>query len=110
MTAFTRAHCRCVVVQNYGYDQAAQKLKIKSDWLRANIGKLPHQKFGHNQAVFCDCDLRLVQAMHTVLPSEALAVIDRPAPEEGPAPAQPAVPAYAALRPAQGRRRQPAGI
>ncbi|QIY99430.2 hypothetical protein HEP87_42870 [Streptomyces sp. S1D4-11] len=62
----SRPYCTCVVVQNYGYDEAAAKLKIKRRWLEDNVSRIPHQKFGANSAVFCDCELRLIQAMCTV--------------------------------------------
>lgn len=70
MTAWLRdrAYCTCVEVRNYSYDQAAEKLGIKARWLEDNIANLPHQKYGHNSAVFCDCELRLIQARHTRLP------------------------------------------
>ncbi|MFF1467961.1 hypothetical protein [Streptomyces mirabilis] len=67
----SRPYCTCVVVQNYGYDEAAAKLKIKRRWLEDNVGRIPHQKFGANSAVFCDCELRLIQAMCTVPPAPA---------------------------------------
>ncbi|PSK52398.1 hypothetical protein B0E38_04724 [Streptomyces sp. 111WW2] len=112
MTAWTRRHCLCVEVRNLDYDEAAAALKIKADWLRDHIGQLPHQKFGRNAAVFCMCDLRLIQAMQTVMPPEAAELVDGPAPKpaDTPEPATSAVPAYAALRPSQGRRREPAGV
>jgi hypothetical protein len=66
-----RAYCTCVEVRNYSYDQAAEKLGIKARWLEDNIASLPHQKYGHNSAVFCDCELRLIQARHTRLPASA---------------------------------------
>ncbi|MFJ4469491.1 hypothetical protein ACIP2X_18635 [Streptomyces sp. NPDC089424] len=102
----SRSHCTCVVVRNYDYDEAASKLKIKADWLRDHISGLPHMKFGHNAAVFCDCDLRLIQAMNTVLPPRAAALLTPPEASS----ATPADPAYAALRPSKGRKRQTAGV
>ncbi|MGY3199825.1 hypothetical protein [Streptomyces sp. TE5632] len=109
MTAWTRKHCVCTEVRNLDYDEAAAALKIKRRWLEDNISRLPHQKFGANPAVFCDCDLRLIQAMNTVMPAEADAVLNPPAAEPA-KPTIPAVPAYAALRPSQGRKRQTAGV
>ncbi|MFH7336641.1 hypothetical protein [Streptomyces sp. KHY 26] len=80
MTAWTRRHCTCVEVRNLTYEQAAAALAITSDrWLRDNISRLPHQKFGQQPAVFCHCDLRLIQAMRTVMPPEALHLLDAPA-------------------------------
>ncbi|MFJ3545388.1 hypothetical protein ACIPQH_24870 [Streptomyces rubiginosohelvolus] len=72
-----RPYCRCKAVRNYDYDEAAAKLGCQPQWLRDNVGKLPRQKFGHNPAVFCECELALIQQMHTVLPdnvAELLAV------------------------------------
>ncbi|MEV0016597.1 hypothetical protein [Streptomyces tendae] len=115
MSAFTREHCTCVVVQNLDYGQAAEALNLSygAKWLQDNLAKLPHQKFGKNKAVFCHCDLRVIQAMYAVLPPEAAKVISPPAetPEQNTdQPKHPAVPAYAAARPSQGRRRQAAGV
>lgn len=108
MTAWTREHCSCVVVQNYDYAAAAGKLAIDQRWLERNVSRLPHQKFGAQSAVFCDCDLRVIQAMNTVLPEEALDVI-RPEADQAPVKAaenpKTATPAYAAARPARGRKR-----
>jgi hypothetical protein len=106
VTAWTRRHCVCVEVRNLDYDEAAAALKIKRRWLEDNISRLPHQKYGNNPAVFCHCDLRLIQAMQAVMPADAEAVLKPPA--EKPAETDttaPPVPALAALRPSQGRRR-----
>ncbi|MFB7115169.1 helix-turn-helix domain-containing protein [Streptomyces sp. NPDC056291] len=113
VTAWTRTHCDCAVVQNYNYDEAAAKLKIKRRWLEDNISRLPHQKYGKNEAVFCDCDLRIVQAMHAVLPPDAEAAINPPeqTPAESTHPATASdVPSLAAIKPAKGRRREPAPL
>lgn len=64
-----RPHCVCVQVQNYGYDQAAAKLGCKRRFLEDRISELPHQKIGE-AAVFCDCDLRVIQAMCTQIPDQ----------------------------------------
>ncbi|MFD5571956.1 hypothetical protein [Streptomyces cadmiisoli] len=107
----SRSHCACVVVQNYDYDEAAAKLKIKADWLKDHISTLPHMKFGHNAAVFCDCDLRLIQAINTVLPPRAAEHLTPP--QQTQAESQttaPTTPAYTALRPSKGRKRQTAGV
>jgi hypothetical protein len=107
MTAWTRQHCVCTVVQNLDYDEAARALKIRKRWLEDNVSKLPHQKFGQNPAVFCMCDLRVIQAMQAVLPPEALAVINPPADQAAPTPAvTPTAPPYQAARPAKGRARR----
>jgi len=112
MTAWTRRHCVCTEVRNLTYEQAAEALALKTDrWLRDNISRLPHQKFGQQPAVFCMCDLRLIQAMQTVLPADALAVINPPADQAEPIPAEtPAVRSLASIRPAQGRRRATAQV
>jgi len=61
-------------VQNFDYDEAAAKLGCKRRFLEDNISRLPHQKIGTSVA-FCDCELALIQAMHSVMPPEALALI-----------------------------------
>jgi hypothetical protein len=107
MTAWTREHCVCVVVENLDYEGAARALKIKETWLRDNIGKLPHIKFGQQPAVFCHCDLRLILAMHTVMPDKATAVLRAPAVQAAPTPAEtPTAPSYQAAVPARGRARR----
>jgi hypothetical protein len=107
MTAWTRKHCVCAVVQNLDYEEAAAALRIKADWLRDNIGKLPHIKFGQQPAVFCHCDLRLILAMHTAMPDRAREVLAAPADQAEPTPAvTPTAPPYQAARPAKGRARR----
>ncbi|MER7835269.1 hypothetical protein ABTY98_05000 [Streptomyces sp. NPDC096040] len=110
MTAWTRTHCVCTEVRNLDYDEAATALKIKRRWLEDHISKLPHQKFGANPAVFCMCDLRVIQAMQAVLPAEARAVINLPAEPAEPTPATPSVSPLSGLKPAQGRRRATAPV
>lgn len=111
MTAWTRKHCVCVEVRNLDYDEAAAALKIKTDWLRDNISKLPHQKFGHNPAVFCHCDLRLIQAMKTVMPPEAQELLHPPAdPAEPTTTATPTPLTLHTAKPAQGRKRTAARV
>ncbi|MEV6565951.1 hypothetical protein [Streptomyces kronopolitis] len=81
-----RTYCRCSTVQNYDYDEAAQKLKCYRRWLQNNISRLPHQKIG-DAVAFCDCELALIQAMSTVLPDGVLDEDDgkEQAPQETPA-------------------------
>lgn len=106
MTAWTRKHCTCVEVRNLSYEQAAAALALQSDrWLRDNIRKLPHIKFGQQPAVFCHCDLRLILAMRTVLPPEALDVLNAPAEQATPV-EPPTPPPYQAAKPAKGRARR----
>jgi hypothetical protein len=91
------------------YEEAGAALRIKPDWLRDNIAKLPHQKFGQNAAVFCHCDLRLIQAMNTRLPKEARKVLDPAAEAAAPIPtATSAVRSLASAKPARGRARRAA--
>lgn len=111
MSAWTREHCVCTEVQNLDYDEAARRLSITRRWLEDHIGKLPHRKFGKNPAVFCMCDLHVINAMQAVIPPEARAVIQ---PETGRTPEtdadetpKTALPAYAAVRPSGGRSRRP---
>ncbi|MFF4900545.1 hypothetical protein [Streptomyces sp. NPDC001068] len=106
MTAWTRRHCVCVEVRNLDYDEAAAALKIKRRWLEDNISRLPHQKFGQQAAVFCMCDLRVIQAIQAVLPADALAVINSPAePAEQDPTTTPPVLTLRNCKPAQGRKR-----
>ncbi|MEV6738604.1 hypothetical protein AB0N14_17415 [Streptomyces sp. NPDC051104] len=109
MTAWTRKHCVCTEVRNLDYDEAAAALKIKRRWLEDNISRLPHQKFGGNPAVFCMCDLRVIQAMQAVLPADALAVIEPVEPAKQ-TPTTPPVRALAAIKPAKGRGRAVAQV
>ncbi|MDI9836207.1 hypothetical protein [Streptomyces sp. KAU_LT] len=107
MNAWTRQHCVCTEVRNLDYEEAAAALKIKVQWLKDHICELPHQKFGHNPAVFCHCDLRLIQAMNAQVPPKALNLLNPPAEQAAPNPAKtPAAPDYRAARPAKGRARK----
>jgi len=106
-----RPHCTCVVVQNVDYDGAAEKLGCKRRFLEDNVSRLPHQKIGEAVA-FCDCDLRIIQAMCTRLPEQVLRDLtaELPQPETAqPAPAAaPGRPSLHDLRPAGARRRKAA--
>ncbi|MGW2951611.1 hypothetical protein [Streptomyces eurythermus] len=106
MTGWTRRHCTCVEVRNLTYDEAAAALRVKRRWLEDNIRCLPHMKFGGQPAVFCHCDLRLIQAMRTVLPPEAQRVLDAPTTDDQHALTEmPTIRSLASIKPAQGRRR-----
>ncbi|MEU7323315.1 hypothetical protein ABZ682_22605 [Streptomyces griseoviridis] len=65
----SRPHCTCVEVRNYDYVAAAEKLGCKKRFLQDRISRLPHQRLGESVA-FCDCDLRVIQRMFTVIPDE----------------------------------------
>ncbi|MFJ5890396.1 hypothetical protein [Streptomyces californicus] len=65
-----RAYCRCKAVRNYSYEEAAELLGCKPSWLEDNVARLPRQKFGQNPAVFCLCEITLIQQMHTVIPDD----------------------------------------
>ncbi|MFF0092794.1 hypothetical protein ACFYSF_22915 [Streptomyces canus] len=65
----TRPHCTCVEVRNYDYDEAAEKLGCKKRFLQDRISRLPHMRLGES-VVFCDCDLRVILRMFTVIPDE----------------------------------------
>ncbi|MFK0063436.1 hypothetical protein ACIQTN_29925 [Streptomyces werraensis] len=107
MTAWTRRHCVCTEVRNLDYEEAAAALKIKADWLRDHISELPHQKYGQNPAVFCHCDLRLIQAMNAKVPARAQEVLNAPADQAAPVPAETStVRSLATSRPAKGRARR----
>lgn len=99
-----RRHCRCEMVRNYSYDEAAEKLRCKRRFLEDRIRDLPHQKRGESVA-FCECELALIQAMTSRVPAWVLE-LDQPAPP--PAVATPAVTALASIRPSRGRKRAPA--
>ncbi|GGZ23909.1 hypothetical protein GCM10010387_16460 [Streptomyces inusitatus] len=100
-----RAYCRCAVVENFDYDQAADRLGCKRSWLEANIADLPHQKRGQAVA-FCDCELALIQAMTTVIPVAVLALLGADQASQDEAMPEPeAVPAIARISPSQGRGR-----
>lgn len=107
-----RPHCVCTVVQNVDYDGAAAKLGCRRGFLEDRISELPHQKIGVAVA-FCDCDLRVIQAMCTVLPDQIRRDLAGPEPE--PIKAVPEPPAEIGrrslhdVRPAGSRRRRTAG-
>jgi hypothetical protein len=65
----TRPHCTCAEVRNYDYAAAAEKLGCKKRFLQDRISRLPHQRLGES-VVFCDCELRIIQQMFTVIPDE----------------------------------------
>ncbi|MET8609705.1 hypothetical protein [Streptomyces misionensis] len=78
-----RPHCTCVTVQCFDYDQAADKLGCKKSYLERHIRTLPHIKIGES-TVFCDCDLRLIVQLCTVIPESVRAALrpeDAPEPE-----------------------------
>ncbi|MFC8332814.1 hypothetical protein [Streptomyces olivaceus] len=97
-----REYCTCVVVQNYDTVRAAAKLGCKPRWLEDNLRRLPHQKFGHNAPVFCDCELRIIQALCTVPAAGEDTTPDRAETQ--------ATPSLRSIRPSGSRRqKQPAG-
>jgi hypothetical protein len=96
-----RTHCTCVTVQNLDYDQAAEKLGCKPRFLQDNISRLPHQKLGEAR-VFCECDLRLIMRLHTVIPAS---VNDQMTPKTD----TPAAMPIRQIRPAQGRSKSRVG-
>lgn len=69
-----RPYCTCVEVRNYDYDEAAEKLGCKRRFLEDRISTLPRQKLGESVA-FCDCELRIIQQMFTVIPDTVRALI-----------------------------------
>lgn len=69
-----RPHCTCVTVQNYDYDQAAEKLGCHRSFLERKISQLPHMKLGES-TVFCECDLRLILQLFTVVPESVWAAL-----------------------------------
>ncbi|MEU2487131.1 hypothetical protein ABZ593_21290 [Streptomyces sp. NPDC012617] len=100
-----RAYCRCTAVQNFDYDAAAEKLGCTRAWLEANIGRLPRQKFGAAPAVFCECELGLIQAMNTVLPDDVRAFLNAAdGQEESAAGESDRVLTLAAIRPSGSRK------
>ncbi|MFF5968152.1 hypothetical protein ACFY64_31415 [Streptomyces collinus] len=80
----SRPHCTCTEVRNYDYDAAAAKLGCKVRFLKDRISRLPHQRLGESVA-FCDCDLRVVQRMFTVIPDEIWDQLVNPQHAEEPA-------------------------
>ncbi|MFI9417989.1 hypothetical protein [Streptomyces werraensis] len=81
----TRPHCTCIEVNNVGYDEAARKLGCKARFLQDRIRRLPHQKLGESVA-FCDCDLRVIQQMFTVIPDQVWELLLDQRPAETPMP------------------------
>ncbi|WP_243279555.1 hypothetical protein [Streptomyces griseofuscus] len=63
-----------MAVQCFDYDQAAEKLGCKKSYLERHISTLPHIKIGES-TVFCDCDLRLILQMFTVIPESVRAAL-----------------------------------
>ncbi|PWI16072.1 hypothetical protein DI272_19275 [Streptomyces sp. Act143] len=102
----TRPHCICTVVCNYDYDQAAEKLRCKKRFLQDRISLLPHQKLGESVA-FCDCDLRVVQSMFTVVPDEIWERLLNPQPDQAPVSAPPSL---HSIKPAGARRPSAAAV
>ncbi|MFJ1606937.1 hypothetical protein ACIOHS_26740 [Streptomyces sp. NPDC088253] len=96
----SRPHCTCTEVRNYDYDQAAEKLGCKKRFLQDRISRLPHQRLGES-VVFCDCELRIVQQMFTVIPDEIWDRLLNPKPDETPTPSAP--PSLRSIRPAGAR-------
>ncbi|MFI0934678.1 hypothetical protein ACH4RG_23510 [Streptomyces sp. NPDC021019] len=107
-----RAYCRCEVVRNYSYDEAAALLGCKPSWLEDNVSRLPRQKFGQAPAVFCLCEITLIQQMHTVVPDcvkELLAEVGTADPQDDSRQVptgESERPALASIVPASGRARR----
>lgn len=100
---FNRAeYCRCTTVQNCDYDRAAEKLGCKRRFLEDRISHLPHQKFGESVA-FCDCELAIIQALFSVLPTSVEPALNQgtTAPTSADTPAA----TLRSIRPSQGRKR-----
>ncbi|MFD6935308.1 hypothetical protein ACFWAP_04000 [Streptomyces goshikiensis] len=99
-----RLYCRCTKVRNFNYDQAARKLGCFRRWLEDNISRLPHQKYG-SAPVFCECELALIQDMHTVIPVSVLEHAAAVAGERGQPPEPDSVLSLKSIRPAGASRR-----
>ncbi|MDH6134632.1 hypothetical protein P3T37_004036 [Kitasatospora sp. MAA4] len=56
------------------YAGAAEVLDLPETWLRRNIRRIPHTKFGKHVR-FSDDHLRVIRAMHEVLPARPLPAI-----------------------------------
>ncbi|WP_328434498.1 hypothetical protein [Streptomyces sp. NBC_00425] len=99
--AGSRPHCTCAVVRNYDYDQAAEKLGCKPRFLQDNVTRFIHQHIGERR-LFCECELRLIQAARTVVPAQdpAAPVLEDDAP---------AVTTLRTIRPARARRATSSG-
>jgi hypothetical protein len=103
----SRPHCTCTEVRNYDYDAAAEKLGCKKRFLQDRISRLPHQRLGES-VVFCDCELRIVQQLFTVIPEEIWEGLLNQQPAE--TPQKPARPALHAIKPAGARRPSVAAV
>ncbi|KUN37758.1 hypothetical protein AQJ30_15875 [Streptomyces longwoodensis] len=102
---FTRRdYCVCTEVRNWDLEQAAEKLKCRVRFLEDNLATLPHQKLGRSVA-FCDCELRLIQGLFSVLPE----LPDDVLPGREPVTQQAPVAALAAIKPSATRRRSAVG-
>ncbi|MDQ1018793.1 hypothetical protein [Streptomyces afghaniensis] len=103
----TRPHCTCIEVRNYGYDEAAEKLRCKRRFLQDRISRLPHQRMGES-VVFCDCELRIIQRLFTVIPDEIWEGLLNERPAD--IPQTPATPSLHAIKPAGARRPRAAAV
>ncbi|MFJ7592460.1 hypothetical protein ACIQZO_34845 [Streptomyces sp. NPDC097617] len=99
-----RSYCRCTRVRNFNYEQAARKLGCYRRWLEDNISRLPHQKYG-SAPVFCECELALIQEMHSVISDAALEHAAALADERGQAAEPEPVLSLKSIRPAGASRR-----
>ncbi|MEU7092937.1 hypothetical protein [Kitasatospora aureofaciens] len=90
-------------MRNYDYDEAAEKLRCKRRFLEDRIRRLPHMKLGESVA-FCDCDLALIQRIHSVIPAEVEHLLTTPDVPPQSTPNTPVTPLHA-IRPSQGRKR-----
>jgi hypothetical protein len=55
------------------YAAAAKKLKLPQSWLRRNIKRLPHQKYGQHVR-FGPEEIAEIQAIHRVRPADPAAL------------------------------------
>lgn len=60
-------------LQLIGYKAAAEVLDLPESWLRRNIKRLPHQKFGQH-VKFGEEELAEIQAKHKVRPVDPAAL------------------------------------
>ncbi|GHA93971.1 hypothetical protein [Streptomyces chryseus] len=97
-----REYCRCTTVRNYRYPEAADKLGCKEGWLRDHISSLPHQRIGE-AAVFCECELAIIQALCSVMPTTVELALTQA--EAAPTSAENPAANLRTIRPAQGRKR-----
>ncbi|MYR58859.1 hypothetical protein GTY54_22335 [Streptomyces sp. SID625] len=106
----SRPHCTCTEVRNYDYDQAAEKLGCKRRFLQDRISRLPHQRLGESVA-FCDCELRIVQRLFTVIPDDIWEGLLTQKPDETPTtPETPALLSLHAIKPAGATRPSVAAV